>query len=66
MKVVLLYIGVEEGASVPIDAILAVVGEEGEDYQSLLEGQKGKKEEQDSAEEKGRIYSLRSRRRRAT
>jgi pyruvate dehydrogenase E2 component (dihydrolipoamide acetyltransferase) len=32
----LLYIGVEEGKAVPVDAIIAVLGEEGEDYQSLL------------------------------
>lgn len=33
----LLYIGIKEGESVPIDAILAVVGEKGEDYKKLLE-----------------------------
>jgi len=33
----LLYIGPKEGASVPIDAVIAVLGEEGEDYQALLE-----------------------------
>mgnify|MGYP006266166827 FL=1 len=32
----LLHIGVETGESVPINAIIAVVGEEGEAYQSLL------------------------------
>jgi pyruvate dehydrogenase E2 component (dihydrolipoamide acetyltransferase) len=31
-----LYIGVEEGAAVPIDAVIAVVGKEGEDYKALL------------------------------
>ncbi len=35
---VLLYIGVETGASVPVNAIIAIVGKEGEDYKSLLEG----------------------------
>ena len=34
----LLYIGVQKGDAVPIDGIMAVVGNEGEDYQSLLEG----------------------------
>jgi pyruvate dehydrogenase E2 component (dihydrolipoamide acetyltransferase) len=34
----LLYIGVEKGQSVPVDAIMAVVGKPGEDYQSLLSG----------------------------
>jgi pyruvate dehydrogenase E2 component (dihydrolipoamide acetyltransferase) len=34
-----LYIGVEEGAAVPIDAVIAVVGKEGEDYKALLDNQ---------------------------
>jgi len=33
----LLYIGVEEGKAVPVDALIAVIGEEGEDYKSALE-----------------------------
>ncbi len=33
---VLLYIGVEEGNAVPVDAVIAVIGEEGEDYQALI------------------------------
>src|SRR5690606_29846184 len=32
----LLYIGPKEGEAVPIDAVIAVLGEEGEDYQALL------------------------------
>ena len=32
-----LYLGVEEGKSVAIDGILAIVGKEGEDYKALLE-----------------------------
>ena len=32
----ILYIGVEKGQAVPIDAIMAVVGKEGEDYKDLL------------------------------
>ena len=32
----LLYIGVEAGNAVKVDGILAVVGKEGEDFQSLL------------------------------
>ncbi len=31
-----LYIGVEEGKAVPVDGIIAVLGKEGEDFQSLL------------------------------
>lgn len=34
----LLYIGVEKGAAVPINGIIAVVGKPGEDYKSLLDG----------------------------
>src|SRR5690606_16134103 len=34
----LLYIGPKEGESVAIDAVIAVLGEEGEDYKALLEG----------------------------
>ncbi|MEO6685082.1 MAG: pyruvate dehydrogenase complex dihydrolipoamide acetyltransferase [Dyadobacter sp.] len=33
----LLYIGVKKGDAVPIDGIMAVVGEKGEDYKALLE-----------------------------
>ena len=34
----LLYIGVEKGQAVPVDAIMAVIGKLGEDYQSFLSG----------------------------
>ncbi len=34
----LLYIGPKEGEAVPVDAVIAVLGEEGEDYKALLEG----------------------------
>ena len=33
----LLYIGVEEGKAVPVDAVIAVIGAEGEDYKSALD-----------------------------
>ncbi|ASU32415.1 pyruvate dehydrogenase complex dihydrolipoamide acetyltransferase [Mucilaginibacter xinganensis] len=32
----LLYIGVEEGKAVPVDALIAVIGKEGEDYQAAI------------------------------
>jgi pyruvate dehydrogenase E2 component (dihydrolipoamide acetyltransferase) len=38
---VLLYIGVEAGGSVPVDGIIAVIGEKGADYQSLLAAHQG-------------------------
>ena len=34
----LLYIGVNEGETAPVDSLLAIIGEEGEDYKALLEG----------------------------
>ncbi|MVZ67658.1 pyruvate dehydrogenase [Sphingobacterium sp. DK4209] len=34
----LLYIGPKEGEAVAIDAVIAVLGEEGEDYKAVLEG----------------------------
>ena len=37
----LLYIGPKEGEAVPVDAVIAVLGEEGEDYQALLDGDSG-------------------------
>lgn len=33
---VLLYIGIEEGAAAPVDTIIAILGEEGQDYKALL------------------------------
>ncbi len=32
----LLYIGVEEGKAVPVDALIAVIGKEGEDYKAAI------------------------------
>jgi pyruvate dehydrogenase E2 component (dihydrolipoamide acetyltransferase) len=34
----LLYIGVEKGATAPVNAVLCILGDEGEDYKALLEG----------------------------
>ncbi len=36
----LLYIGVEAGDSVPVDGVIAVIGEKGADYETLLKAQK--------------------------
>lgn len=49
-----LYIGVEEGNAVPVDAIIAILGKEGEDYKALLDGgaaAPAKAEEKPAAEE---------------
>lgn len=37
----LLYVGVKEGEAVPVDAIMAVIGKEGEDFQAALDAEKG-------------------------
>src|SRR5690606_18566819 len=34
----LLYIGIKEGETAVVDSVLAIIGNEGEDYQSLLNG----------------------------
>jgi pyruvate dehydrogenase E2 component (dihydrolipoamide acetyltransferase) len=35
----ILYIGVEEGKAVPVDAVMAVIGKEGEDYKAALDAE---------------------------
>jgi pyruvate dehydrogenase E2 component (dihydrolipoamide acetyltransferase) len=52
---VLLYIGVAEGGASPVDKLLAIIGEEGEDISKLLEGENPsdkKQEEKSEPEEK--------------
>src|SRR5690606_23393451 len=48
----LLYIGVEEGNAVPVDTLIAVIGEEGEDYKSAIEGASAPKIEEKKEEAK--------------
>lgn len=49
----LLHIGVEEGETAPVDNMLAILGEEGEDISELLEGgDSGKSAEKQEQEEK--------------
>lgn len=47
----LLYIGVEAGSSVPVDGVIAIIGEKGADYQKLLKAHQagGSKEEAPAA-----------------
>ena len=45
----LLYIGVEKGASVPVDGVLAIIGSDGEDYKALLSGSSGGSQETPAA-----------------
>ncbi|WP_316806152.1 pyruvate dehydrogenase complex dihydrolipoamide acetyltransferase [Pedobacter agri] len=35
----LLYVGVKEGEAVPVDAVMAVIGKEGEDFQAALDAE---------------------------
>ncbi len=37
----LLFVGVEEGKAVPVDAVIAVIGKEGEDYKAALAAESG-------------------------
>jgi pyruvate dehydrogenase E2 component (dihydrolipoamide acetyltransferase) len=49
----LLFIGVEEGAAVPVDSVIAVIGKEGEDYKTALAdsgSEPAEKKEQKTAE----------------
>lgn len=50
----LLHIGIEEGDGAPVDSLLAIIGEEGEDISGLLNGSGGSAEEtkeEDTAQE---------------
>lgn len=47
----ILYIGVEAGNSVPIDGIIAIIGEEGTDFQPLLAAEKQPKKQAETPKE---------------
>ena len=49
----LLYIGVEEGNSIEIDGIIAVIGEKGADYQKLIEAESIKPKKIKQADDTG-------------
>jgi pyruvate dehydrogenase E2 component (dihydrolipoamide acetyltransferase) len=49
---VLLHIGVEKGKAAPVDSILAILGEEGEDISGLLDEDSSEKPEPETKEEK--------------
>src|ERR1035437_1682022 len=42
VKGTLLHIGIEKGQAVPVDAVIAVVGQKGEDFAALLSGDQPK------------------------
>jgi pyruvate dehydrogenase E2 component (dihydrolipoamide acetyltransferase) len=48
----LLYIGIKEGETAPVDSVLAIIGKEGEDYKSLLDGKGGDAAEENKEEPK--------------
>jgi len=48
----LLYIGIQQGDTAPVDSVLAVIGKEGEDYKALLDGKGGDAPADDKKEEK--------------
>src|ERR1700761_1705953 len=49
----LLYIGIEEGKAVPVDSVIAVLGKDGEDYKTALEGAAPQPPKGGASEEKG-------------
>lgn len=49
---VLLHIGVEEGGTAPVDSILAILGEKGEDISALLDGGSASSDKSSEEEEK--------------
>ncbi len=49
---VLLHIGVEKGQNAPVDSILAILGEKGEDIQELLKDETAPKEEKNLKKKK--------------
>ncbi|MDZ7614532.1 MAG: 2-oxo acid dehydrogenase subunit E2 [Flavobacteriaceae bacterium] len=42
----LLFIGIKEGQTAPVDSVIAIIGAEGENIQSLLDAHKGGKQEE--------------------
>jgi len=48
---VLLHIGIQEGETSPVDKLLAIIGEEGEDISALLKSDADSKEDEETEEE---------------
>src|SRR5680860_470722 len=48
----LLHIGIEEGEGAPVDTLLAIIGEEGEDISGLIEGGSSEEKSKGSETEK--------------
>lgn len=56
----LLFVGVEEGKAVPVDAVIAVIGKEGEDYKAALEAEAGSSKESESSKSETKDQGARS------
>lgn len=54
----LLHIGVQEGETTKVDELLAIIGEEGEDISSLLDGSSGEESTQEGQIETNEESSL--------
>lgn len=50
-----LYIAASKGDSIPVNGIIAILGEEGEDYQSILDAESAPAESTDKVEEKEEV-----------
>ena len=53
----LLYIGPKEGEAVAIDAVIAILGEEGEDYKALLDGDAGSSSSKEGNQSEDEVVS---------
>ena len=47
----LLHIGIQEGGTAPVDTLLAIIGEKGEDISNIINGDSSEKEENDNISE---------------
>lgn len=47
----LLYVGIQEGETAPVDTLLAIIGEEGEDISALIKGGKAEEKPAEAKEE---------------
>ena len=57
---VLLYIGVEKGKAAPVDGILAILGEKGEDIKAIIAAEKASAPVEEKKEEKSKPVSVAS------
>ncbi|GIS21719.1 MAG: hypothetical protein CM15mP122_2250 [Bacteroidota bacterium] len=53
----LLHIGIQEGGTAPVDTLLAIIGEKGEDISNIINGDSSEKEENDNISETTKTVS---------